>query len=69
MSSKPFTIFGWTPYQIGLLFFIGFCVRTLHKYRISYFRTKYDISESFYSGSGGAVRNTSVLGLKSPDTM
>lgn len=69
MTVKPFTIFGWTPYQIGLLFFIGFCVRALHKYRISYFREKYNVSESFYVGRGGALRNTSVLGLNSPTTL
>ncbi len=69
MASKEFTIFGWTPYQIGLLFFIGFCVRLIQKYRIQYFRNTYNIHETFYSGKGDAVRKTSVLGLNSAGTM
>jgi hypothetical protein len=69
MASKEFTIFGWTPYQIGLLFFIGLCVKLVQKYRIQYFRNTYNVYEPFYSGKGGAVRNISVLGLKSTGTM
>ncbi len=69
MASKEFTIFGWTPYQIGLLFFIGFCVRLVQKYRVQYFRSTYNIDEPFYSGKGGALRSASVLGLNSTGTM
>ena len=63
MASKDFTIFGWTPYQIGLLIFIGFCVKLVQKYRVQYFRNTYNIHEPFYSGKGGALRKPSVLGL------
>ncbi len=69
MASKEFKIFGWTPYQIGLLFFIGLCVKLVQKYRIQYFRNTYNVYEPFYSGKGGEVRNISVLGLKSTGTM
>lgn len=69
MAAKEFTIFGWTPYQIGILFFIGFCVRLIQKYRVQYFRNTYNVYEPFYSGSGGAVRKPSVLGLNSSGTM